>query len=162
MAIITCPECEKSVSSEAPGCPACGYPIKPPPMPEKKTGLWWGLGCLLAIPALFMVVAFVGLLAAIAIPSFVKAREASQRHACINNMRQIVSAKQAWALTAHADKDTQADASAVNEFLKNAAHPTCLVGGTYKYGAVNRNPECSKHGVLGAPPSSGHSSRTTR
>jgi hypothetical protein len=27
MALINCPECGKSVSSEAPACPACGYPI---------------------------------------------------------------------------------------------------------------------------------------
>lgn len=28
MALIKCPECGKSVSSEAPSCPHCGYPIK--------------------------------------------------------------------------------------------------------------------------------------
>jgi uncharacterized membrane protein YdbT with pleckstrin-like domain len=27
MALINCPECGKQVSSEAPTCPACGYPI---------------------------------------------------------------------------------------------------------------------------------------
>jgi uncharacterized membrane protein YdbT with pleckstrin-like domain len=27
MALITCPECGKEVSTEAKGCPACGYPV---------------------------------------------------------------------------------------------------------------------------------------
>jgi type II secretory pathway pseudopilin PulG len=38
-----------------------------------------------------IVVAIIGLLAAIAIPNFVKARATSQANACINNLRQIDS-----------------------------------------------------------------------
>jgi type II secretory pathway pseudopilin PulG len=45
-----------------------------------------------------IVVAIIGLLAAIAIPNFVKARATSQQNACINNLRQIDTAKQQWAL----------------------------------------------------------------
>jgi prepilin-type N-terminal cleavage/methylation domain-containing protein len=47
---------------------------------------------------IMIVVAIIGLLAAIAIPNFVKARSTSQMNACINNLRQIDSAKQQWAL----------------------------------------------------------------
>ena len=36
---------------------------------------------------IMIVVAIIGLLAAIAIPNFVKARATSQANACINNMR---------------------------------------------------------------------------
>jgi len=28
MALIRCPECGREVSSEAPACPSCGYPLK--------------------------------------------------------------------------------------------------------------------------------------
>src|ERR1041385_1955892 len=45
-----------------------------------------------------IVVAIIGLLAAIAIPNFVRARQTSQTNACINNLRQIDGAKQQWAL----------------------------------------------------------------
>ena len=38
---------------------------------------------------IMIVVAIIGLLAAIAIPNFVKARNTSQTNACINNLRQI-------------------------------------------------------------------------
>ena len=45
-----------------------------------------------------IVVAIIGLLAAIAIPNFIKARESSQKSACIANMKQIEGAKATWAL----------------------------------------------------------------
>jgi len=47
---------------------------------------------------IMIVVAIIGLLAAIAIPSFIKARTESQKNACINNLRQVESAKEQWAL----------------------------------------------------------------
>ena len=47
---------------------------------------------------IMIVVAIIGLLAAIAIPNFVKARQTSQTNACINNLRIIDAAKQQWAL----------------------------------------------------------------
>jgi|ERR1700722_200658 prepilin-type N-terminal cleavage/methylation domain-containing protein len=63
---------------------------------------------------IMIVVAIIGLLAAIAIPNFVHARTSSQQNACINNLRQIDGAKQTWALENHlvptaapADSDIQ-------------------------------------------------------
>lgn len=47
---------------------------------------------------IMIVVAIIGLLAAIAIPSFMKARTTSQKNACINNLRQIEAAKDQYAL----------------------------------------------------------------
>ena len=47
---------------------------------------------------IMIVVAIIGLLAAIAIPNFVRARTTSQTNACINNLRLVDSAKQQWAL----------------------------------------------------------------
>ena len=47
---------------------------------------------------IMIVVAIIGLLAAIAIPNFVHARTTAQQNACINNLRQIDGAKQEWAL----------------------------------------------------------------
>jgi prepilin-type N-terminal cleavage/methylation domain-containing protein len=47
---------------------------------------------------IMIVVAIIGLLAAIAIPNFVRARQTSQTNACINNLRQIEGAEQQWAL----------------------------------------------------------------
>lgn len=47
---------------------------------------------------IMIVVAIIGLLAAIAIPNFVHARTTSQQNACINNIRQIDGAINEWAV----------------------------------------------------------------
>ena len=84
---------------------------------------------------IMIVVAIIGLLAAIAIPNFVKARNTSQANACINNMRQIDSAVQQWALEkGKKDADTVVDAE-VAEYIKGNAMPTCPAVGTYTFGA---------------------------
>ena len=46
---------------------------------------------------IMIVVAIIGLLAAIAIPNFAKMRTNAQRQACIMNLKAIDSAKEAWA-----------------------------------------------------------------
>ena len=160
MSLISCPECGKAVSSEAQACPSCGHPIKPPPIPANKTGLWWGLGCLIAVPALLTIVAIVGLLAAIAIPSFIKARSTSQLHACMITLRQIESAKQPWALAHNENSGAEVDVAGVNEALKAGTVSGCPAGGTYIYHRVGIPPECSMHGVLGQTHLPGPSSRT--
>jgi prepilin-type N-terminal cleavage/methylation domain-containing protein len=59
---------------------------------------------------IMIVVAIIGLLAAIAIPNFVRARTTAQQNACINNLRQIDGAKQQWALEHQANSTaTMAD-----------------------------------------------------
>lgn len=151
MALITCPECSKSISDEAAACPSCGYPIKPPPLPRpaKKTGLWWGIGCLIAIPALMTVVAIVGLLAAIAIPSFVKARTTSQLNACINNMRMIDAAKEQAGLEHGYRVGDAVPESEVSPYLRGGLKGTvCPAGGRYTLNPLGEDPVCSKHGSL--------------
>ena len=53
---------------------------------------------------IMIVVAIIGLLAAIAIPNFIRARTTSQQNACINNLRQLDGAKQEWALEKKANQ----------------------------------------------------------
>ena len=66
---------------------------------------------------IMIVVAIIGLLAAIAIPNFVHARTTSQQNACINNLRQIDGAKQTWALENHLVPTATPQDSDIQPFL---------------------------------------------
>ena len=98
---------------------------------------------------IMIVVAIIGLLAAIAIPNFVKARGTAQKNACINNLRQIDGAKEQWALEQKKSAGTASVDSEVNAFLKGGTTPLCPSGGTYTYGAVNTLPLCSQGATAG-------------
>ena len=92
---------------------------------------------------IMIVVAIIGLLAAIAIPNFVKARATAQMNACINNLRQIDAAKQQWALEkskSTTDVPTEDD---IKVYLVHSQLPHCPAGGTYTLNAVGQPPECS-------------------
>jgi len=77
---------------------------------------------------IMIVVAIIGLLAAIAIPNFVRARTQSQKNACINNLRQIDGAIQQWALETKAASTITVAATDVLPYLKSSV--TCPSAGT--------------------------------
>ncbi len=77
---------------------------------------------------IMIVVAIIGLLAAIAIPNFVRARTTSQMNACINNLRQIDGAKQQWALENKAGQTASPAATDIQPYLgrgSGGTQPTC-------------------------------------
>ena len=90
---------------------------------------------------IMIVVAIIGLLAAIAIPSFVRARTTSQTNACINNLRQIDGAKDQWAIENNkVDSDTVTDTD-VAPYVKGGM-PDCPANGTYTLDRVADDPTC--------------------
>ena len=91
---------------------------------------------------IMIVVAIIGLLAAIAIPNFVKARTTAQKNACINNLRQIDGAKEQWALEKKKSAGSASVDAEVEEYIKGGT-PACPAGGTYAYGAVDADPTCT-------------------
>jgi prepilin-type N-terminal cleavage/methylation domain-containing protein len=94
---------------------------------------------------IMIVVAIIGLLAAIAIPNFVKARNSSQTNACINNLRQIDAATQQWAMENNAS-DATAPTAAVYDYIKGGINTAtnCPGGGTITLGTyVTNSPTCS-------------------
>jgi prepilin-type N-terminal cleavage/methylation domain-containing protein len=96
---------------------------------------------------IMIVVAIIGLLAAIAIPNFIRARATSQQNACINNLRQIDSAIQEWALeTGQSNGATVASVATVSAYIKlNSGNsiPSCPANGTYATTTVGGTPEVS-------------------
>ncbi len=96
---------------------------------------------------IMIVVAIIGLLAAIAIPNFVKARTTSQANACVNNLRQIDGAKQQWALENKQLPTASPTSTDIQPYMgrgsTGSAFPLCPANGTYTVGDLNTAPVCS-------------------
>ena len=86
---------------------------------------------------IMIVVAIIGLLASIAIPSFIQARTASRANACINNLRQIDGAQQQAMLQNNTDAP---DVAMVNTYL-HSPDPTCPATGV-AYALATVPPVC--------------------
>src|SRR5437773_10836862 len=92
---------------------------------------------------IMIVVAIIGLLAAIAIPNFVKARTTAQRNACISNLRQLDGAVEQWALETKKATGAPIDTAEISTYLKGNTMPSCPGGGSYSLSTVGLSPACS-------------------
>lgn len=88
-----------------------------------------------------------GMLAAIAVPNFVKARATAQQNACINNLRQLDAAKAQWALENAKPLNAVPTKADLMPFLQS--WPVCPQGGSYSLNEVDQQPTCSipKHAL---------------
>ena len=96
---------------------------------------------------IMIIVAIIGLLAALAVPNFLKARATSQRTSCINNIRQIDAAIQQWALELKKPVTATVTETDATPYLKNTVR--CPAGGTtfadsYTLNTVADMPVCKK------------------
>ena len=102
----------------------------------KRIAIWSGVAILIVVVAV-----------AIALPSFLKARNTSCSNACINNLRQIDSGKEQAALankwTPDIDCDLPENMAMVNQYIKGNQTPVCPKGGKYQYGLLKETPACN-------------------
>jgi prepilin-type N-terminal cleavage/methylation domain-containing protein len=100
---------------------------------------------------IMIVVAIIGVLAAIAIPNFVHARTTSEQNACINNLRQIDAAKQDWAMETKAKTTARPTSTQIQPYLgrgSNGSLPTCPLDSratyatSYRTGNLQSLPSC--------------------
>ena len=98
---------------------------------------------------IMIVVAIIGLLAAIAIPNFIRARATTQLNQCRNNLRQFDAAVQQYALENSMSTGTIAKAD-LNGYLTNLSDASICPDGvsTYTYGTVGTAASCSTHGSV--------------
>lgn len=96
---------------------------------------------------IMIVVALIGLLAVIAIPNWVHAREQAQKNSCINNLRQVNGAVQQWALETKQPPGATVTVPDIIPYLKSVV--TCPAGGvtatldsSYELHGVTSNPTC--------------------
>jgi prepilin-type N-terminal cleavage/methylation domain-containing protein len=100
---------------------------------------------------IMIVVLIIGILLAIAVPNFVRARETSRGKACIANLKEIDSAKEQYAMDNKlptGDTSVAADTLGTGSllvgpalYIKNA--PVCPANGTYTVGNIGITPTCT-------------------
>ena len=99
---------------------------------------------------IMIVVLIIGILLAIAVPNFIKARENSRQKACIANLKQIESAKEQWAMdTKAAPTATPAKTDLYGNTAYVKVEPTCPSAGAYTIGDMNTRPTCSRPAAEG-------------
>src|SRR6266446_895793 len=88
---------------------------------------------------IMIVVAIIGLLAALAIPGFVKARKQSQGRRIINDARQMDAAIDQWALENGKKDGDSVTTSEASTYLKTAWNANDLLNNAYVIGTVGTN-----------------------
>ena len=96
---------------------------------------------------IMLVITIIGLLATIAIPSFVRARGTSQTNSCINNLRQIFGATQQWALEYRKAPSAPVTFTDIQPYLRDAVvcpagGPSATFASTYSLVDVTNFPTC--------------------
>lgn len=92
-----------------------------------------------------IVVAIVGLLAAIGVRNYISARMTAQRNVCITNLKQLDAAKQQWAAdTNQGLTSTPANSDLFGASLYLKTNVVCPTGGSYSLNAVSVLPTCNR------------------
>ena len=95
---------------------------------------------------IMIVVAIIGLLAAIAVPNFVQARVSARRNTCINNMRLISAAKDQAGLENNLAETSVPSTAQMSPYFKGGVVPREPISGfssSYTVGAISINPVCA-------------------
>src|SRR4030095_12260155 len=91
----------------------------------------------------------IAMLAAIAIPNFVRARQHALESSCRSNMRSIQAAKDVWMVEKRKDQTalpSEDDLFGPTKYIPEK--PTCPSQGVYSLNAAGEQPSCSVHGAL--------------
>jgi prepilin-type N-terminal cleavage/methylation domain-containing protein len=83
---------------------------------------------------IMIVVAIIGLLAAIAVPNLLRAREKTQLSLIQNNLRLIDNAKQSWALENNQPSSATPTSEQLAPYFNKSKFPDGSVGETYNIG----------------------------
>jgi prepilin-type N-terminal cleavage/methylation domain-containing protein len=96
---------------------------------------------------IMIVVAIIGMLAAIAIPNYAQSRIAAHKNVCISNLQQIEGAIQRWSLELKQDEGQPVTYSDIRSYLRHSI--VCPSGGTsfedsYTIATVDTAPTCQR------------------
>lgn len=91
---------------------------------------------------IMIVVMVIGLLSAIAMPAFSRSRARAKTNVCINNLRQIMTAIEQWALEENMNDGDPADGADYTAI--RGGFPECPAGGLYSNLVVGEDPDCDQ------------------
>ncbi len=102
---------------------------------------------------IMIVVAIIGLLASVAVPNFLQARQAARRNACVNNLRLIQAAKDHYAIENNQGETVVPVAADISPYfratpLDASGLPREPQGGAYTIAAVNVASTCDQAASL--------------
>ncbi len=89
---------------------------------------------------IMIVVAIIGLLAAVAIPNLVEARKRAQINGCKTNLRTIKGAITMFATQENKSDDHEVTMDDLEKYLSHV--PECPAGGRYEVTTVGEDPTC--------------------
>lgn len=105
-------------------------------------------GLILGYVSIALSILVLPLFVAIAIPSFVKARDNARTAACINNLRLIESAKDQAAIDNGYTEGTVVPEQEISKYMPAGRAFICPKGGTYSANPIGKDPSCSVHGSM--------------
>jgi prepilin-type N-terminal cleavage/methylation domain-containing protein len=101
---------------------------------------------------IMMVIGIIGIILAMAIPSFINARKSGRQKVCLTNLKQIEQAKDQWAMELRRPNGAVVTAADLcPNYVRTATLPVCPGGGTYTVNVVGTIASCSVHGTTDAP-----------
>ena len=92
---------------------------------------------------IMIVLLIIGMIAAIAVPSFVQSRQNARRNVCINNLRLLSAAKEQAALENGYTETFVPTQAQVLPYIKGNTIPLCPGNGVYTMNAISSAPTCS-------------------
>jgi prepilin-type N-terminal cleavage/methylation domain-containing protein len=94
---------------------------------------------------IMIVVLIIGILLAIAAPQYANARTQAQQATCLDNLRQILTAKEQWGFELKQSSGaTPVSTDLVPQYMKS--FPSCPSSGTYAIGSLSVAPSCTVSG----------------
>ena len=97
------------------------------------------------IVEIMIVIAVIGIIAALAVPYYMTSRDKAWKMVCIANLKHIYDAKSIWALTeGKTSESVPVWDDLVPEYLQS--QPSCGAGGIYDIKQVDEYPTCTVEG----------------
>ncbi len=97
---------------------------------------------------IMIVVAIIGMLAAVAIPNLMRSSAKGAEMNCFTNQRTINANKLSWATDNNkvGSKSASPSMDDLKDYFEGKKLPKCRSGGSYTVGDMSTSPTCSEHG----------------